>query len=71
MTAKDELHSLIDELPQRELATARRFLKYLRDCESYDDPLTPEEVAASNAAWHAYLEGTDPGETLKKVRQEL
>ena len=31
MTVKDELHRLVDALPEREAYAARRFLEYLRD----------------------------------------
>ncbi len=34
-------------------------------------PLTPEETEESSRAWQDYLEGTDPGEPLDQVRQEL
>ncbi len=37
----------------------------------YDEPLTPEEAAASEAAWQAYLEGHDPGESLEEVMRQL
>ena len=58
MTAKNALHELIDELPAKEVATARRFLEYLRDvggaglprflaeAPEDDEPETPEEAAA-------------------------
>jgi len=31
MTLKEELHHLVDELPNRELHAAKRFLEYLRN----------------------------------------
>jgi hypothetical protein len=31
MATRDELHHLVDELPDGELDAARRFLEYLRD----------------------------------------
>lgn len=57
MASKEELHSLIDRLPEAELQAARRFLEYL--CErddpvlrallnapEDDEPTTPEEDEA-------------------------
>lgn len=35
------------------------------------EPLTADEAAESDAAWHAYLSGDDPGETLATVRRAL
>lgn len=58
MTTRSELHRLVDDLPDAELHTARRFLVYLRNvgCDplldtllaapSDDEPETPEEAAA-------------------------
>lgn len=38
---------------------------------AHDQPLTPDEVAESDAAWQEYLAGRDEGEPLRKVRQDL
>ena len=38
MTLKEKLHRLVDDLPDRELAAAERYLEFLRDAGS--DPLT-------------------------------
>ena len=57
MTIKERVHQLVDELPERDLHTAKRFLEYLRNCSDPvlrafleapldDEPLTPEEAAA-------------------------
>ncbi len=68
MTTREELHRLIDELPDREIHAARRFLEYMRHMgdpvlrslmEAPDDaePTTPEEDARANEAWQEYLRG--------------
>jgi len=44
MSVKEELHRLVDQLPERELETARRMLENL-SIEADDDPITPEELA--------------------------
>ncbi|MBI4321161.1 MAG: hypothetical protein HY675_21940 [Chloroflexi bacterium] len=58
MTGKDELHVLVDRLPESELRAAQRFLRYLNDTATDrlvrtlenapmdDEPETPEEKAA-------------------------
>ena len=42
-----------------------------RDTADDDEMLTPEEANASEAAWRAYLEGRDPGESLDDVMRQL
>ena len=37
----------------------------------FAEPLTPEEAAESDAAWRAYLERQDPGESLAEVGRAL
>lgn len=44
---------------------------FLRGGRGVAEPLTAEEAAESDAAWHAYLSGDDPGETLAEVRNAL
>jgi excisionase family DNA binding protein len=39
--------------------------------DEFDEPLTTEEAAASEAAWQAYISGDDPGESLETVRRQL
>lgn len=61
MTTKKDLHRLVDELPTREVAAARRYLEYLRnmgdpvrraleEAPLDDEPLTAEDEAAINEA---------------------
>ncbi len=83
MSAKEELHQLVEKLPENEVPAARRFLEYLcdfsddpvllafREAPEEDEPLTSKEGAESDAAWQAYLERRDKGEPLEKVRREL
>ena len=42
MTAKEELHRLVDELPEVRLDEARQFLKRLGELEPDDEPLDAE-----------------------------
>ena len=37
--------------------------------DDFDEPLTTEEAAASEAAWQAYISGDDPGESLEVVTE--
>ena len=72
MAASDDLHRLLDALPERELHTAKRFLEFLRDASSGqqdpvlhaflaapidDEPLSEEEAAAIQAARDEVLRG--------------
>jgi predicted transcriptional regulator len=69
MTTKIELHDLVDKLPEEELATAMRFLEYLRDTHAdpvlraleeapYDDePLTDADIAAIEKGKADYRQG--------------
>ena len=43
MKTKDELHTLVDQLPERELEAAGRYLEYLRDIH---DPVLRAFLAA-------------------------
>jgi hypothetical protein len=66
---KDEVRSLVDELPDDELPAARRYLEYLRDLGSDpvlraarhapldDEEETPEEAAAVQEAREALARG--------------
>ena len=68
MTIKDDLHRLVDELPEEELHGAKRYLEYLRnmgdpvlralrEAPIDDEPETPEERAAVLEAYKDLAEG--------------
>ena len=46
MTVKEELHRLVDELPESHSEELRRFLEDLRQTEIDDEPLTEDDLAA-------------------------
>ena len=80
MTIKDDLHRLVDELPQKELHGAKRFLEYLRnmgdpvlralmEAPEDDEPTTPEENEGADEAWQEYLRGE--ARPWEDVRKEL
>ena len=46
MTAKEELHRLVEELPEVGLDEARQFLKRLSELEPDDEPLDAEALAS-------------------------
>ena len=67
-TLRKELHRLVDELPDRDLYAAKRFLAYLRNTSDplvqklmeapYDDePVTEEEEAALAEAYEDLAAG--------------
>jgi hypothetical protein len=77
---RDELRQLLDQLPDQDLYTAKRFLAYLRNTRDpvmqklvetpYDDePLTEEDEAALAEAWEAIARGEVY--THEEVRREL
>ncbi len=62
MTTREELHQLVEELPESELQSARRYLVYLRDfvdpvlkawldAPEDDEPETEEERRAVEEAY--------------------
>ena len=69
MTIQEQLHHLVDELPESELHTAQRFLEYLRDLNldpvlrafsnapEDDEPLTAEDEAAIREAEEEFARG--------------
>ena len=80
MTIKDELHRLVDELPQRELQGAKRFLEYLRnmgdpvlralsEAPEDDEPTTPEEDEGAEEARQEYLRGA--GISMEEAKRDL
>ena len=77
---RDELHRLIDQLHDRDLYAAKRFLAYLRNTGDplmqklveapYDDePLTEEDEAALAEAWEAVARGDVYSD--EEVRRQL
>ena len=77
---KEELHGLIDELADRDLYAAKRFLAYLRNIRDpmmqklvetpyEDEPLTEEDKAALDEAWEAIARGEVYSD--EEVRREL
>jgi hypothetical protein len=80
---KQELHRLVEQLPEGESQAAVRFLEYL--CGQREDrllqalknappdevPLSRDEAKESDAAWRDYLQGRDSGEPLEKVVRDL
>ena len=80
MPMRETLHQLIDELPESELATAERFLHYLRvtadpvlrtllEAPLDDEPETDEERHAVQEAREELARGDV--RTLEEVRREL
>ncbi len=65
---REDIHQLVDELPNKELHGVKRFLAYLRNTNdaltqkllesSYtDEPLTKEEQKSVDEAWDAAARG--------------
>jgi len=63
---RDEIHALVDQLPDGELSAARRFVEYLRHSgdpflkklrEAPEEPATEEERAAIEEGRRAVAEG--------------
>ena len=68
MTIRDELHRLVEELPEEELHTARRFLEYVRNMGAAyltapaETPKrgvegNPAKLSESEEVWCLYLQG--------------
>ncbi len=69
---REELHRLVDALPDDREAAAALFLRFLLTETDYDlEPLTPEDSAAEEAAWREYQAGRDPGAPLSEVKRRL
>jgi hypothetical protein len=77
---REELHSLVDDLSDQDLTTAKRFLAYLRNTRDlrmqkmieipYDDePLTEEDIAALDEAWEDVRAGRVI--TMEELKREL
>ena len=81
MTINEELHRIVDELPESEMLVALRFLEYLRNLGSDpflralmqapedDEPYDIEDQKASDEEWEQYLQGDV--RSWEDVRQEL
>ncbi len=76
MTIKEDLHRLVDELPEKELPVAKRYLEYLRNMgdpvlrtfmEAPEDD--EEETAMIEEARQEYLRGE--ARPWEEVREEL
>jgi len=79
-TLRDELHELVDQLPDEELDAAHRFVEYLRhhgdpflkklmDAPLDDEPVTEEEEALVAEAWEDVKAGRL--HSLEDVKKEL
>lgn len=74
MNGTDRLHQLVERLPESEQYSAQCYLEFLIDRQplnEYDDPLTQQEIAESEAAWKDYVEGNDVGISFKQAMQHL
>jgi predicted transcriptional regulator len=55
---REDLHRLVDRLPETEEQAARRFLEFLVERADYDEePLNPEEEAALEEGLRDYRSG--------------
>ena len=65
---KDDLHQLIEDLPDAEVHAAARYIQFLRsnrdpfirallEAPLDDEPETEEELNAADEAWQEYLDG--------------
>ena len=66
MHPRDQLHSLIDELPNQELEAALRFLRYLRDTSEHE---APRQVSRAEA-YTTSSEAPSPVQDMIKGLQE-
>lgn len=77
---KEQIHSLVDGLAEKDLIAAKRFLAYLWNTRDplrqslmeapYDDePLSKEDIAALDEAWEAVARGEVY--TDEQLRKEL
>ncbi len=69
MSIKEDVHRLVDELPDDELPAAQRLLesllakeqdpliRHLMQSPIDDEPYTPEERAEDEEGWQEYLRG--------------
>jgi len=69
MTVRQRLHILVEDLPEKEVHAALRFLEYLHSSEDDpilsalnaappdDEPVTEEDLAALEEAWEDVRQG--------------
>ena len=80
MKTKEDLHRLVEELPEEELQSAGRYLEYLRnlsnplaslllEASEDDEESSGNEDEAAEEAWHEYLK--KGGREWEQVRREL
>ena len=80
MKSKEDLHRLVDELPESEFNAAGRYLEYLRNLRDPflrtlmeapvdNEPTTLEEEKGAEEAWQEYLRGE--ARPWEEVRMEL
>jgi hypothetical protein len=81
MSIKEEIHRLVDELPESRLPALLRHIELVRMAETDpvvralmnapidDEPYTDEERAEDAEAWQEYLRGE--GRRLEDVKAEL
>lgn len=71
MTVKDQLHILVDALPEKQAPLARRLLEALiEEANQYDEePLTAEDIAAVEEAEKRIARGEFV--TLSELRKRL
>jgi hypothetical protein len=81
VTAKEELHRLIDSLPEADVHAARRFLEFLssadddpflralREAPEDDEPTGIEEDQSAQEGWEEYRRGK--AREWEEVRTEL
>lgn len=79
MAAREQIHRLVDELPDDELDAAKRYLQYLRDqgdpfarllanAPLDDEETTPEEDASAREAWDKRHESISAEEARRKYQ---
>jgi len=79
MAAREQVHRLVDELPDDELDAAKRYLQYLRDqgdlfaraladAPEDDERTSPDEDASARKAWDKRQEGISAQEARRKYQ---
>jgi hypothetical protein len=79
MAAREQIHRLIDELPERELDAAKRYLQYLRDqgdpfaraladAREDDEETSAEEDASAGRAWEERDKSISAEEARRKYQ---